>query len=548
MIDNMDIQILTIDSTKLHVIAKPQSVACGSLWISVRANKTNTYMHRFDRESYQEVAIPPHSEVRIKSIDLEILYMDISRIDGSINVINPDDGSIKKRSNDPRRPIYHFSPVQGWLNDPNGLCRYNDRYHLFYQYNPTSQEWGNPYWGHASSKDLIHWMDMEISLIPQQEILGREDIRGGAYSGSAIVASGMMKIYFTRHIGDIHRTWCEEKTYTVDCEDEIHLLKEREVIHRAPDGLDQNFRDPKITKIGNTWYMLTGSRKVTTQTPCITLHTSEDLQSWTYQGIFFEESNPQYLQAECPDLFKINGHYILVVCYHNKIEPFGPKRRDVVYYIGQIQGFRFQAQHYGLLDYGKDFYAPQTFFGTDAPIMIGWNNDMAKNYIPTANGGNGTMSLPRELFLKQGFLHSFPITELNAIEMFIQQKTISNGAFTISSHGSYHFHADMKQVKTVEFKFAQSERGDIVVGYDGNQVKISIQNVPDSIKVNLQEIDVFCDRSIVEIFMNHGLFAFTRRFHAEHPVYNIAGTIQGNLSYRLGFMQSTQENPERSSV
>ena len=93
---------------------------------------------------------------------------------------------LSKWYNTPYWEQYHFNPYQGWLNDPNGLCYFQGYYHLYYQYNPFGQEWSYIYWGHATSKDLVHWVHLPVCLEPQQELLGKPELSAGAFSGCAV--------------------------------------------------------------------------------------------------------------------------------------------------------------------------------------------------------------------------------------------------------------------------------------------------------------------------------------------------------------------------
>ena len=76
------------------------------------------------------------------------------------------DSKVSEEYSEPHRPQIHFSPKENWMNDPNGMVFHNGIYHLFYQYYPDSTVWGPMHWGHAISKDLIHWNEQPIALYP----------------------------------------------------------------------------------------------------------------------------------------------------------------------------------------------------------------------------------------------------------------------------------------------------------------------------------------------------------------------------------------------
>ena len=88
------------------------------------------------------------------------------------------------------KPQYHFSPMIGWLNDPNGLIEFNEQYHLFYQFNPHGPFWGKMHWGHAVSKDLFHWVHLPVALYPEKPFSEKDF--SGVFSGSAIEKDGQL--------------------------------------------------------------------------------------------------------------------------------------------------------------------------------------------------------------------------------------------------------------------------------------------------------------------------------------------------------------------
>lgn len=156
------------------------------------------------------------------------------------------------------RPAAHFEPFARWMNDPNGLCRFQGRYHLFYQFNPYGFGWDNMHWGHAVSRDLVHWTHLPIFLEPQPELHIDERIVGGAFSGSAVTVdacdnpckgddAAAIRLYLTRHLetrGD--ESSVTEYQTTCLCEDGVHVSVESPVALRVNDGFGFDFRDPKV--------------------------------------------------------------------------------------------------------------------------------------------------------------------------------------------------------------------------------------------------------------------------------------------------------------
>src|SRR3982751_1682548 len=112
---------------------------------------------------------------------LSLSFITISILIASCNSHKSETATVKQEYNQPYRPQIHFSPHAKWMNDPNGMVYYNGIYNLFFQYYPDSTIWGPMHWGHATSKDLIHWEQQPIALYP--------DSLGYIFSGSAVVDS-----------------------------------------------------------------------------------------------------------------------------------------------------------------------------------------------------------------------------------------------------------------------------------------------------------------------------------------------------------------------
>ena len=142
------------------------------------------------------------------------------------------------------RNKFHLMAPIGWMNDPNGFVYYQEEYHLFYQYYPYDSIWGPMHWGHAKSKDLIHWEHLPVALAP-----GESYDKEGCFSGSAIEKDGKLYLIYTGHNvveGQVRQVQCLAVS-----EDGIHFEKYagNPIIaedHLASVATTEDFRDPKV--------------------------------------------------------------------------------------------------------------------------------------------------------------------------------------------------------------------------------------------------------------------------------------------------------------
>ena len=503
--------------TALRLIGKntgPQSLIClagedgseeqvalrGRQWEHLRFALTPGRRYRLE---WEDAAIPYAYLLEQENGDPEICFLPL------------EPGS---RAAKAARCKYHFSPIRGWMNDPNGLCSFGGQYHLFYQFNPGDQQWGNMHWGHAISPDLLHWKHLPIARFPQQELMNLPELRGGAYSGTALPEGDILHLYYTRHIGDNAKTWCREWTVHASTRDGIHFAGEDELVVQLPPELETDFRDPKVLRLGDQWIMLTGGRSG--ETPVVAIHTSQDRLYWQYGGIFHREEDNKYCQAECPDLIPMGEEYILIVGYHNRPNVATQIRRDVVWYRGKIENLRFRVLAQGLMDYGKDYYATQSVAGTD--IVLGWNSDYGQTYRPLPGGANGTMSLPRKLFLRDGNVYTFPIAAVSTLE---HDERLLTG--TVRTDGSCHIRLDVSRDARYCLLLAESEQGALSLsGSEGRtELRIWQERLPLPDGEPVTQVDVYLDRSLVEIFLNGGSVAATRRFRGETVTYPVRFTL-----------------------
>ncbi|HXY40334.1 MAG TPA: glycoside hydrolase family 32 protein, partial [Vicinamibacteria bacterium] len=312
---------------------------------------------------------------------------------------------------EPFRPQFHFTPERNWTNDPNGLVFFEGEYHLFYQKNPFGDRWGHMSWGHAVSRDLVHWQHLPVAITEEGGVM--------AFSGSAVVdwrnTSGLgqgrqpplVAVYTGHHAekplqdqrlafsNDRGRTWT------------------RYARNPVLDIGETNFRDPKVF-----WHAPSGRWVMAVAWPKqrkVRFYASPDLESWSHLSDF----GPAGATAgdwECPDLFPLaveaspgERRWVLIV----NLNPGGPAGGSgTQYFVGDFDGRRFVADatpsREGAplwLDHGPDFYATVTW--SDVPerdgrrLALGWMSNWQYAAEAPTSPWRGAMTVPRELVLRR---------------------------------------------------------------------------------------------------------------------------------------------------
>lgn len=323
----------------------------------------------------------------------------------------------KEVINTMEKPVFHITGDIGWINDPNGFSYYNNLFHLFYQYYPYDVKWGPMHWGHVVSTDMIRWEARPVALAPDEEY----DI-GGCFSGSGIEVNGKHVLIYTGHINP--ETDHPEKIRQVQCialgdGTEYQKIKENPVIDTSmiPDHSSiSDFRDPKIFKHENDYYTLVCSRDEDGSGKII-MYRSSDLTNWQLQGTLCKSNNKIGRMWECPDLFQLGGKDILILSVQEvKREEYRfHNGNGTIYTIGQMnyEKSSYEYTFYDELDFGLDFYAPQTIEHPDGRrIMIAWMQSWDRNIPSDKHGWTGMMTLPRELIIKNNRLYQSPVKEL----------------------------------------------------------------------------------------------------------------------------------------
>jgi fructan beta-fructosidase len=294
------------------------------------------------------------------------------------------------------RPNLHFSPRRGWMNDPNGMIRVDGIWHLFYQHDPHSTVHGPMHWGHATSSDLVHWTEQPIALYP--------NALGTCFSGSAVESEDGIKLFYTAH----SRT-ADGEDFQVQClvhaSDDVTLFEADAANPVLPNPGLAAFRDPKVIwhEASQKWIMLV------TEGQSVGFYCSTDLKRWTHLSSF-GETHGRHSEGpwECPDMVPLvapSGETVWALIIG--LNPGGyALGSGTQYFLGTFDGTHFTNANPPetelWLDYGRDYYAAQTFFergGTGTPTAIAWASNWLYARQTRTTAFRGVMSLPRELRL-----------------------------------------------------------------------------------------------------------------------------------------------------
>ncbi|GLH96317.1 glycoside hydrolase family 32 protein [Phytohabitans aurantiacus] len=317
---------------------------------------------------------------------------------------------------EPAFPVLHVRPPTGWVNDPNGPFRWNGTYHLFYQHNPSAPVHAQIAWGHSSSTDLLRWRTEPVALTPTP---GHLDA-GGCWSGCVVDDAGVPTAVYTG-IGDgvLDASVC---LATADDDTLRSWSKQPAAAARPPEGLDLlGYRDPFVFTVDGRRYALVGAGLAGGGAATVLLYACDDLRAWTYLGPLLDTGDAvakAHAPAdiwECPQLVRLADRWVLIVSLWTD-EVLG----QVAYLAGDLDVSggvpRFTPTHGGLVDSGRDFYAPAVLPAPDRTLMWGWTWEDRGETDVLASGWAGALTLPRELSLDAaGRLVTAPARELHAL-------------------------------------------------------------------------------------------------------------------------------------
>ena len=445
------------------------------------------------------------------------------------------------------RPVYHHTPVYGWMNDPNGMFYKDGVYHLYFQYNLYGSVWGNMHWGHSTSTDLMHWKFEGCAIVP--------DAWGAIFSGSCVVdhentagfgKEAVVAFYTSAKATPWGDVQSQSMAYSLDNGKTFTKYEGNPILTSS----EKDFRDPKVFWYapGKHWVMMLAVGQH------MEIYSSVNLKEWKKESEFGAMQGAHGGVWECPDLVEIpvegtREKKWVLICNLNPGGPFGGSAAQ--YFVGSFDGKKFVNEsptQTKWMDWGKDNYATVTW--NNAPdgrcIALGWmSNWQYANNVPTrqyrsANTLARDLTLYREgqeLYLKSTpssevkkargkkvSIPSFKVSEKHEmvnlfeekqgayeVEIVIQNAGASKIAFSLLNDKgekvSMYYDLNRKQ-----FVMDRSESGKVDFSKDFPAVTVAPVNVDKELTLRL-----FVDRSSIEAFGEDGKFVMTNLVFPSQP-------------------------------
>ena len=412
---------------------------------------------------------------------------------------------------------FHLEMPFGLINDPNGLTVLNGEYHIFYQWNPFGVIHKNKCWAHTTTKDFINYKIPELALWPS-------DVhdKDGCYSGCGVVENDSVRVLYTCNSKDPNNIRTSAQRFGTLVNDG-HVVKDEIIVPDNPAGYTAHFRDPNLFVYNGVRHFVIGvQRKNETGTALI--YREEFENHWKNLGELKTDYKKFGFMWECPGLVDFgNGEWALI------FSPQGLEEEEFqyqnVYQAGYIAGHlsldSMEMMHgkFYELDKGFDFYAPQVVNGADRKILFGWMGmpDRDDDYPTGDKGWKFSLTMPRELSLKNGRIYSQPIEEL---------KQLRKSSTDISSDSTALIRQQLNAGSEIEanFKLGKAKKISFTLKYGEEQADITFDKSTQAVTIDrtgmklggrgkrrfkvyaddTYKVQLFVDRTAIEVFFQDG--------------------------------------------
>lgn len=436
------------------------------------------------------------------------------------------------------RQQYHLEPDKGLLNDPNGLSWFQGKYYVFFQWNRFEKNHSYKEWGLFTSEDLLKWKFEGSAVIPDQEY----DC-DGVYSGSGYVIGNQLYLFYT---GNNKKDGKRKSSQCLVVTKDGRRYQKKGIILKTPEEYTEHFRDPKVFQGKRSgYYMVVGGQQKNGKGAIALCH-SDDGETWNYQGML--AVSEQYEMMECPDLFELDGKYVLL---------FNPQKRDntaeesilsfsaykLVEFDEENGIFRDASLDDGfeLMDAGFDFYAPQTFLSPDGRrILFAWMSrmdDEQEKVFSRTELNIHCMTLPRELFLQEEKLCQKPIRELYHL-LGQEIAAVCKKHEWSAQPAKRTFYLCLRRTGEEQKLNILFHQGEAEIAYISEEKKLTFSRrnwVDGTVETKSASIDkwneleIWSDHSSIEIFVNGGQVVFSARIFpkSQKPEVIVSGSTSG---------------------
>lgn len=425
---------------------------------------------------------------------------------------------------------FHLEMPKGLVNDPNGLCYHQGKYQIFFQWNPFGCEHKHKHWTYTQTTDFINYTKPQIALAPVDKF-----DKDGCYSGSARSKNNKLEIIYTANLKD-EQNIRYPRQVLVKQDDDGKFIKEKIIIDTVPKGYTTHFRDPYIFTKSNRSFIILGAQRENL-TGCALIYEEID-ENWIFRGELKTQLTDFGYMWECPNLFTIDDKDILVFC------PQGLKAQkyqyqnlyQTGYLIGQFNPDTLEFTHgkFHEFDMGFDFYAPQVLVHENRHVLIGWVGmpDKLQDY-PTINDGwVHSLTLPRELILKNDKLYQRPISELNKLNQNTTTK-INTDKISLSANKKLEISIPLKDISSWQGKLKFNDeyilltydKNTSVFTIDRNQLKLGGKGIRQFLVKAQDELNlsVYIDNSIIELYLQDGEYYATFCYYPtnDNPIFDL---------------------------
>ena len=416
---------------------------------------------------------------------------------------------------------FHLEMPFGLINDPNGLVWHDGYYHLFWQWNPLGCEHKNKCWAHTKTRDFINYSLPQLALFPS-------DVhdKDGCYSGCGLSAADKVNIFYTCNRKEGERRIPAQRIGTLQADGTIK--KGEIIIADHPAKVTGHFRDPYLFSRHGKKYLLLGTQRESDKKGTVLLY-GETASGWQNLGEIHTELKDFGYMWECPNMLRFGDVDVMLFC------PQGLAAREFdrqnLYQAGYIAGHLSLADRklvshtkFQELDRGFDFYAPQVFTHDDRHIMLGWMGmpDKEAECVTKNYGWMYSLTMPRELKLRQGHIYSQPVAEMQALRRPESKQLLqaaSERAITRSLFNTCEVLLDLSWQEAAQIELSLiygAER--VLISYDVSRQVLTINRngmknggrgvrkfkLPAANNLNIR---LFIDRSAIEVFFQQGLEA-----------------------------------------